>query len=129
MQVLVPVSIGELVDKITILQIKASRLEGQALAHVQQELTLLQAALDDSGIDLSGEMEQELKAINLELWEIEDAIRLQEAAGAFSSRFVELARSVYRCNDWRAAIKRRINAATGSSLIEEKVYPAYGVDS
>ena len=128
MQVLIPVSIGELVDKITILQIKASRLEGQALDHVQQELSLLQAALDDSGITLSGEIEQELRAVNLELWEIEDAIRLQEAAGTFNSRFVELARSVYRCNDRRAAIKRRINAATGSSLIEEKVYPAYGVD-
>ena len=129
MQVRIPVSIGELVDKITILQIKASRFEGQALAHVQQELTLLQAALNDSGITLNGEMEQELKAVNQELWEIEDAIRLQEAAGRFESRFIELARLVYRCNDRRAAIKRRINAATGSSLIEEKVYPAYEVDS
>ena len=125
MQVLIPVSIGELVDKITILQIKSDRFEGHALAHVQQELTLLQAALDDSGITLSGEMEQELKTVNLELWEIEDAIRRQEAAGTFNSRFVELARSVYRCNDRRAAIKSRINAATGSSLIEEKAYPAY----
>ena len=125
MQVRIPVSIGELVDKITILQIKAGRCEGQALAHVQQELTQLQAALDSCGVVLSGEMEQELKAVNLELWEIEDAIRLEEAAGRFESRFIELARSVYRCNDRRAAIKRRINAATGSSLIEEKVYPAY----
>ena len=66
-----------------------------------------------------------MRAINRQLWTIEDDIRAQEAAGDFGERFIDLARSVYRCNDQRAAIKRRINAASGSSLVEEKGYAAY----
>ena len=125
MDVHIPVSIGELTDKITILQIKASRFQGEALAHVQRELALLEKVRHDSGVSLPEGLEQELAAINDKLWTIEDAIREREAASDFGDRFIELARSVYRCNDQRAALKRQINASTGSSLVEEKSYSAY----
>lgn len=125
MQVQIPVSIGELVDKITILEIKASRFEGAALSNVTQELRLLEQARQGSGAVVAEDDLRELRAINRKLWSIEDDIRAQEADGAFGARFIDLARSVYRCNDQRAAIKRRINAASGSTLIEEKGYAAY----
>ena len=125
MQVAIPVSIGELVDKITILEIKASRFEAEALSNVRRELRLLEQALQGSGAVVSDDDLRELRAINRQLWSIEDDIRAQEAAGEFGERFIDLARSVYRCNDQRAAIKRRINAASGSTLIEEKGYSAY----
>ena len=125
MEVHIPVSVGELIDKITILQIKASRFQGEALAHVQRELALLEKVRHDSGVSLPEGLEQELAAINDKLWTIEDAIREREAASDFGDRFIELARSVYRCNDQRAALKRQINASTGSSLVEEKSYSAY----
>ena len=125
MQVAIPVSIGELVDKITILEIKASRFEAEALSNVRPELRLLEQALQGSGAVVSDDDLRELRAINSQLWSIEDDIRAQEATGDFGQRFIDLARSVYRCNDQRAAIKRRINAASGSTLIEEKGYAAY----
>ncbi len=125
MEVQIPVSIGELVDKITILEIKASRFKGAALSNVHHELTLLEQALQDCEAVVSTTDLDALRAINRQLWTIEDDIRAQEAAGDFGERFIELARSVYRCNDQRAAIKRRINAATGSNLTEEKGYAAY----
>lgn len=125
MEVQIPVSIGELVDKITILEIKADRFEGAALSNVHHELTLLQQALLGCGAVVSTTDLDALRAINGQLWAIEDDIRAQEAAGEFGQRFIDLARSVYRCNDQRAAIKRRINAASGSTLIEEKGYAAY----
>ena len=121
----IPVSLGELVDKITILEIKASRFEGAALNNVTRELKLLEQTLLDSGAEVSSVDLDALRAINRQLWTIEDDIRAQEAAGDFGERFIDLARSVYRCNDQRAAIKRRINAASGSSLVEEKGYAAY----
>ena len=77
------------------------------------------------GVSLPQELEPALLAINAELWSIEDAIREREAASDFGERFIELARSVYHCNDQRAALKRQINASTGSSLVEEKSYSAY----
>ena len=77
------------------------------------------------GISIPADLEQELAAVNAELWAIEDAIREREAESDFGERFIELARSVYRCNDQRAALKRQINASTGSSLVEEKSYSAY----
>ena len=120
MQVAIPVSIGELVDKITILEIKASRFEGEALSNVRRELGLLEQALQGSGAVVSGADLDALRAINRQLWSIEDDIRAQEATSDFGQRFIDLARSVYRCNDQRAAIKRRINAASGSTLIEER---------
>ena len=121
----IPVSVGELIDKITILQIKASRFQGEALAHVQRELDLLEQVRREAGVLLPADLEQALAAINGKLWSIEDAIREREAASDFGERFIELARSVYRCNDQRAALKRQINASTGSSLVEEKGYSSY----
>ena len=125
MEVQIPVSIGELIDKITILQIKTSRFQGDALAHVQRELELLEHVRRDAGVSLPQELEPALAELNAELWAIEDAIREREAESDFGERFIELARSVYRCNDQRAALKRQINASTGSSLVEEKSYSAY----
>ena len=125
MDVHIPVSIGELIDKITILQIKASRFHGEALAHVQRELDLLEQVRRECGVSIPEGLEPALAEINAELWTIEDAIREREAASDFGERFIELARSVYRCNDQRAALKRQINASTGSSLVEEKSYSDY----
>ena len=125
MKIEIPVSLGELVDKITILEIKASRFEGAALNNVTRELHLLEQTQLDSGAEVSSVDLDALRAINRQLWTIEDDIRAQEASGDFGKRFIDLARSVYRCNDQRAAIKRRINAASGSSLVEEKGYAAY----
>src|SRR5690349_5750319 len=121
----VPVSWGELLDKITILQIKAERLTDAAKrANVVTELTLLS---DIAGPALKEAAAQtaELKAINAELWEIEDRIRDKEAACAFDAEFIELARSVYFTNDRRAAVKREINRALHSGLVEEKSYKPY----
>ena len=124
MEVLIPVSVGELIDKITILQIKADRFSGEALANVQRELALLDGVLAGCGVELPTELVDALSEINQRLWTIEDAIREQEASGCFDARFIALARSVYRCNDQRAALKRQINTTTGSHLIEEKGYAA-----
>ena len=123
----VPVSWGEVIDKITILQIKVERLESQsARANATKELGLL------SGIagpvlargDIAP-MVARLKTVNQALWEIEDDIRDCERAGDFGLRFVELARAVYHTNDRRAALKREVNVALGSALVEEKSYAAY----
>ena len=122
MEMHIPVSIRELIDKITILQIKASRFQGEALAHVQQELNLLEQVRLEAGISIPEGLESAIKA---ELWRIEDAIRERAAASDFGEHFIELARSVYRCNDQRAALKRQINRSTGPSLVEEKSYSAY----
>jgi hypothetical protein len=120
----VPVSWGELLDKITILQIKQQRLTGaKARANVARELALLRdvarEALDSPRL---APLMERLRAVNETLWEIEDGIREREAAADFGSRFVQLARAVYHNNDERAAIKRRINEALGSALVEEKSY-------
>jgi hypothetical protein len=120
----VPVSWGELVDKITILQIKASRIAARdARANVAHELASLRGVAGEAlyAASVAPLMEQ-LQAVNEQLWEIEDKIREREAEGDFGQRFVELARSVYKTNDLRAAIKRRINEALGSELVEEKSY-------
>ena len=116
---------GDLVDKITILEIKTERISDSAkLENVDRELELLRDAcpIELSRID---ELRRELKAVNERLWTIEDEIRDCERNGDFGPRFVELARSVYKTNDRRADIKRKINLATGSRLMEEKSYSAY----
>lgn len=120
----VPVSWGELLDKLTILEIKRERItRADALANVAQEHTLLSAAasriLHADGLP---DLLAKLKRINLTLWEVEDALREQEAEAQFGPGFIALARSVYKTNDERAAIKRRINALLGSALVEEKSY-------
>ena len=122
MDVQIPVSIGELIDKITILQIKASRFQGEALAHVQRELDLLERVRREFGVSIPEGLESALASINAELWTIEDAIREREAASDFGERFIELERSVYHCNDQRDPLKRQINASSGSSFVQDKSY-------
>ncbi|MEM6576639.1 MAG: DUF6165 family protein [Pseudomonadota bacterium] len=123
-----PVSYGELLDKITILEIKAERIKDAAkLENVRHELELLSKVWDTHVDDANQvtDAREQLRAVNLTLWEIEDKIRLKEAANTFDDRFVELARAVYVTNDRRAAIKKDINLALGSALIEEKSYEPY----
>jgi uncharacterized coiled-coil DUF342 family protein len=128
MSVLVPVSWGEVIDKITILQIKAERLRDAAkLANVTKELDELTAVVEREfpGHQGLAALHAELKAINEKLWVIEDDIRDCERAKDFSQKFVELARAVYFTNDERAAVKRKVNDLLGSALIEEKSYAPY----
>ena len=126
--ILVPISPGELLDKITILRIKCVRINDPAkLANVRQELSRLEQSWTASlpaATDLVAE-EQELAQVNAALWDIEDRIRAHEAEQRFDAGFIELARSVYLRNDERAAIKRRINLKLASDLIEEKSYRPY----
>lgn len=128
MSIHVEVSVGEFIDKLTILEIKCERMRDPArVANVRRELELLLAAWADSGFashDVRSER-SELRAVNERLWEIEDQLRALEADGRFDARFIELARLVYRTNDQRAAIKQRINLRLGSNLIEEKQHPVY----
>jgi len=123
----VEVSWGELVDKLTILEIKERRLTSStAVANVRRELAELNAAL--GALHAPAEfaaLKQGLAAVNEELWEIEDNIRAKEAAGAFDDKFVALARAVYQINDKRSALKREINLLLKSTLIEEKQYTPY----
>lgn len=123
-----PVSYGELIDKMTILQIKLQEIKDDAkLANVRNELELLDATWKNdaaSRTDISAETER-LLAVNRRLWKIEDDIRLKEKAQAFDEEFIQLARSVYIENDERAAIKREINLKLGSTLVEEKSYQDY----
>ena len=123
---LVPVSVGELVDKITILRIKERHIRAvDKLANVRAELAALVKVCEVHGVALDQASVHELETINQKLWDIEDAIRDKEAAKAFDDEFIALARSVYQTNDIRAAIKSRINVAAGSRLREEKSYRDY----
>ena len=128
-EILVPVSFGELLDKIAILQIKSERMSDPAkLANVRNELSALDATWAQhpaSKQDIDA-LRVDLKAVNERLWVIEDDIRLQEKAQAFDAEFVRLARAVYFENDIRARIKKDINLALGSSYVEEKSYQDYG---
>jgi predicted nucleic acid-binding Zn-ribbon protein len=125
----VEVSAGELLDKITILEIKSERMDDPAkLANVRTELDTLRDTWQASPLaarDIADQMRR-LKAVNERLWDIEDAIRRHEADGDFGDDFVQLARSVYFSNDERAAIKRELNEMLGSRLVEEKSYADYG---
>ena len=127
-ELMAPVSPGELIDKITILAIKSRRIgDPVKLANVRTELDALRACWQSSryaSADIARE-EAELMAVNERLWDIEDRIRDKERQRSFDAEFVELARAVYVENDQRAAAKKRINVALGSSLVEEKSYAAY----
>lgn len=131
-EILVPVSFGELLDKIAILQIKSERMSDPGkLVNVRNELIALEttwAAHPASTQDITT-LRAELKAVNERLWVIEDDIRLQEKAQAFDAEFVRLARSVYFENDVRARVKKDINLALGSAYVEEKSYQDYGTGS
>jgi len=128
-EILVPVSFGELLDKIAILQIKSERMSDAAkLANVRNELAALETTWDAhpaAAQDIAA-LRADLKAVNERLWTIEDDIRLKEKAQAFDAEFVRLARAVYFENDTRAKVKKDINLALGSAYVEEKSYQDYG---
>lgn len=124
---LIPVSWGELIDKITILEIKSQKIIREpAASNIKKELDLLTSiaspACEDPAV---AHLKSELGRVNSSLWEVEDNIRLKEAKGQFDSKFVELARLVYQRNDLRASIKRQINEELASEIVEEKSYERY----
>ena len=124
----IPVSVGEIMDKITILEIKAERiLDAEKLANVTAELDTLRPLITHDALNTASikALVAELKDINEALWDIEDDIREREYAKDFGEAFIALARAVYVTNDKRAEVKKQINLATGSTLIEEKSYEDY----
>jgi len=124
----IEVAAGELIEKITILELKAAYLtDAEKLGHVRHELQMLQQVARQAFEPSASlaDLTAQLKAINAELWQIEDAIRLSEQKQDFGPQFIELARAVYHRNDRRAELKRQINALVGSRLVEEKSYTAY----
>ncbi len=125
--ILVPISVGELMDKIVILEIKSERIKNRTqLENITRELGALRAVgLGDVDRAMLAGLSAELKRVNARLWEIEDAIRECDARGDFGDSFIELARQVYRLNDERARLKKAINLASGSRLIEEKSYKSF----
>jgi hypothetical protein len=127
-EIKVPISPGELIDKITILQIKSERMtDPQKVANVRVELGMLESTWRDcshSTRDIDMEWAS-LKRINAQLWDIEDKIREKERARTFDQEFIEFARAVYVTNDERATVKREINTKLGSKIVEEKSYAKY----
>ena len=127
-EIKVPISPGELLDKITILRIKSQRMsDPQKVQNVRVELAALQETWSSSAYartDIAADIEA-LQTVNERLWVIEDDIRDKERARAFDAEFIRLARAVYVENDERATIKRRINVTLGSSIVEEKSYRPY----
>jgi hypothetical protein len=122
-----PVSWGELIDKVTILEIKDAKIANStALINIRHELALLQAIARPilAERQIAG-LKTRLREVNEALWQIEDRIREKEAAAEFDSEFIELARSVYKTNDERSALKRQINTQLGSAIVEEKSYASY----
>lgn len=129
MKILIPVSAGELLDKISILRIKNERIQdNDKKKNIKVELDFLQEALIESEIEeticpkIFDLMCRQLKKVNENLWIVEDELRLLEKQNKFSSEFVNSARSVYRLNDERARIKKKINDLSGSEIVEEKSY-------
>jgi hypothetical protein len=123
--ILVPISVGELIDKITILEIKSERIENaRQLENIARELAALRAVRLGDIAELA-RLARELKRVNAQLWEIEDAVRDCDARSDFGATFIELARAVYRLNDERSRIKKAINVASGSRLVEEKSYKSF----
>jgi hypothetical protein len=126
--ILVEIAPGELIDKITILEIKAERIaDERKRRHVAHELQLLetargQAVTPSEALD---DLTAKLRAVNESLWDIEDEIRRCELAQDFGPKFIELARAVYHTNDRRALLKRQINELLGSAIVEEKAYVEY----
>lgn len=125
----VPVSVGDLIDKLTILEIKLKRIDDpQKRKHIQDELGLLIMVVQEAKLmdePTLSRLKDRLSDVNQLLWEIEDRIRSHERRLDFGSEFVELARAVYKTNDLRAELKREINVSVGSSLVEEKSYSVY----
>jgi hypothetical protein len=125
---LAPISWGELVDKITILEIKRLKiLSSKSLINVNKELVLLNNIFLENEIYLNGvfELKDQLFEVNVKLWEIEDKIRIMESKNIFDDKFIQLARSIYTLNDERADLKRLINTNCNSEIVEEKSYSKY----
>ena len=120
--ILAPVSLGELIDKITILEIKQIHMTGIKLKNVNKELKLLKKILQDKNLEIDIDLINSLKEVNNNLWKIEDNIRIKERDQKFNKEFIQLARSVYKENDKRASIKKEINQKYNSELVEEKLY-------
>jgi hypothetical protein len=128
MKILVEIAPGELIDKLTILEIKLEQITDEAkLANIAREHEILKNAYEAAIVEDEAllDLRSKLKAINHRLWNIEDEIRAEERAGGFGSSFISLARSVYRTNDQRAEIKRQINSLLHSAIPEEKSYASY----
>ena len=123
--ILAPVSLGELIDKITILEIKQIHMTGIKLKNVDKELKLLKKILQDKNLEIDIALINSLKDVNNNLWEIEDNIRIKESNQKFDKEFIQLARSVYKENDQRASIKKEMNLKYNSELVEEKSYNNY----
>ena len=121
----VPISVGELIDKITILEIKKDKLKNLKLKNILKELSFLRAVLEKNSIFIPDEIFLQLKSINLTLWDIEDKIRIKEKNKEFDNEFIELARSVYLNNDRRSETKKELNIIFNSEIIEEKSYEKY----
>lgn len=122
----VEVSLGEVADKVSILSVKLEKIRNpEKLKNIRKEYAILAGPLREAGISEDSAEFLRLMDINRKLWDIEDQIRLKEAAGTFDAEFIALARSVYFTNDERAKIKKSINLKYGSELIEEKEYVEY----
>ena len=120
-----PISLGELIDKITILQLKTQHLQDTALKHVTTELNALERTLNNLNLSINPKLIQQLKEVNQDPWNIEDDIREKERQQNFDDSFIQLARSVYKQNDRRSAIKKEINTTYSSAFTEEKSYKPY----
>tara|TARA_B100000482_G_C12529607_1_gene267885 strand:+ start:103 stop:507 length:405 start_codon:yes stop_codon:yes gene_type:complete len=120
-----PISIGELFDKKSILEIKMNKISGGQLENISKELKLISEIIEENKIIIEKDLYNKLMNINLNLWEIEDKIRLKENSKEFDKAFIDLARSVYTENDKRAKIKRQINVKYNSNIVEEKFYSKY----
>ena len=121
----IPVSIGELADKITILTIKLKFLKGHRKDNVKNEFDLLNEELRQSSITIEDHLMAELQMINQKLWNVEDEIRIKELNNDFNKDFITLARSIYKLNDKRSEIKKKINKKYNSIIFEEKIYEKY----
>ena len=120
-----PISLGELIDKITILEIKQLHMNGIKLKNINKEVKLLKKILQEENLEINDELINKLRQVNKNLWDIEDKIRIKEGNQEFDKEFIHLARSVYKENDKRAFIKKEINKKYKSELVEEKSYKDY----
>ena len=123
--IFVPISVGELIDKITILEIKKKYMSGEKVNNVNNEFKSLKFILNNEKLEVDQNLYLKLKKINSSLWKIEDKIRIKESLQEFDEDFIELARSVYKVNDERSLVKREINLKYNSGIVEEKSYKKY----
>lgn len=119
---LIPVSIGELLDRLSIVDLKLQHLDGEAIDRLRQQRAVLFKAREQLNIAVDSVLEQSLAEVNAQLWDVENVIRAHEREGNFNSSFINLARRVYQLNDQRHALKRRIDLASGCPLPEDKLY-------